>query len=236
MHLLLHNSTLGQKRWHMAQFAAKWSNNYSWYCLQFNTVGEFICFTGRVVCDWTGQIVEAVGGCRQLAWKCRTVCQLCHYAHGKTSALQVTTVHGTTGIIPPQHYRYQQFTGLLPSLLYCCAIWHFHQWCIDIIFSSGVSTSFVGRQWLHLACENESDRCSACPWRLLAENAETWCKSCCRVVVSVSNVSVSSRYRHSNVSVSSRSRLLSSRLHRTSKFKLRTIYVTTKFSIFYRDT
>jgi len=35
--------------------------------LQFNAVGEFICFTGRMVCDWTGQIVEAVGGCRQLA-------------------------------------------------------------------------------------------------------------------------------------------------------------------------
>jgi len=48
----------------------------------------------------------------------------------------------------------------------------------------------------------------------------------------VSNVSVSSLYRHSKVS--SRSRLLTSRLHRTSKFTLRT--VTIKFSILYRDT
>jgi len=46
-----------------------------------------------------------------------------------------------------------------------------------------------------------------------------------------SNVSVSSRYHHSNVSVSSWSQHHTSHLHRTSKFKLRTI--TTKFCILY---
>jgi len=54
-----------------------------------------------------------------------------------------------------------------------------------------------------------------------------------RVVVSVSNISVSRQSRgvFSNVSVSSRSRHRTSHLHRT-----RTILVTTKFSILYLDT
>jgi len=115
--------------------------------------------------------------------------------------------------------------------------------------------------------------CSSVAKSLISSNKEKFCEDYCsvitRVVVSVSNVSVSkrsrgvflnvsvsSRYRHSkvsvssrsrcsnvsvssrsgdsNVSVSSQSRLLTSRLHRTSKFKLRTI--TIKFSILYRDT
>jgi len=67
------------------------------------------------------------------------------------------------------------------------------------------------------------------------------CEVVSRVVVSVSNVSVSrrsrgifsnvsvsSQYRHSKVSVSSR--LLTSRLHRTTKFKLRNI--TIKFILY----
>jgi len=76
----------------------------------------------------------------------------------------------------------------------------------------------------------------------------TWSGTGCfiavpRVVVSFSNVSVSRRFfeRLGLVSVSngwrlltSRSWLLTCRLHRTSKFKLRTI--TIKFSILYRDT
>jgi len=46
-----------------------------------------------------------------------------------------------------------------------------------------------------------------------------------------SNNLVSSRSRDSNVSVSSRSRLLTSRLHRTSKFKLRTIIIKILYSV-----
>jgi len=41
-----------------------------------------------------------------------------HHRYHPSTALQVSTVHGSTGIIPPQPSRYQQFTALQVSSLH----------------------------------------------------------------------------------------------------------------------